>query len=210
MWLRFTVVRGTMTVALLVVATAVAAQQAAPRGAPSAASSAAAVSPEFVLGPEFVIGPEDILTVVFWREKEMSGDVTVRPDGKITLLLLGEIQAAGWTPSRLGADIQTAAAKYLADPNVTVIVRQINSRLAFITGEVNVPGAYPLTGPRSIMQLIALAGGVLEYAKLGEITVLREDQGQSRAFRFSYEDVARGRRLQQNFLLQPGDTVVVP
>ena len=204
MRLRFMLVRGAMTVALLAMATTVGAQQAAPRDAPSAASSAAAVS------PEFVIGPEDILTVVFWREKEMSGDVTVRPDGKITLLLLGEIQAAGWTPSRLAADIQSAAAKYLTDPNVTVIVRQINSRVAFITGEVNAPGAYPLTGPRTIMQLIALAGGVLEYAKSGEITVLREEQGQSRAFRFSYEDVSRGRSLQQNFLLQPGDTIVVP
>ena len=159
---------------------------------------------------EFVIGPEDVLTIVFWRDKDMSGDVTVRPDGVITLPLLGEIRAAGLSPSALTAEIQGSAGRYLTDPNVTVVVRQINSRKVYITGEVTKGGAFPLTGSLTVMQLIALAGGVLEYAKVNEITVLREEEGRTRAHRFSYEDVSRGQKLEQNFELRPGDTIVVP
>jgi polysaccharide export outer membrane protein len=93
---------------------------------------------------------------------------------------------------------------------VTVVVRQINSRKVYITGEVNAPGAYPLTGPRTVMQAIALAGGVLEYARVDEITILREVQGKTQAFRFNYSDVSKGRKLDLNIELQPGDTIVVP
>jgi polysaccharide export outer membrane protein len=159
---------------------------------------------------DFVIGPEDVLGILFWREKEISGDVTVRPDGVITLALIGEVRAAGKTPTALAAEITTLAGRYLTEPNVTVTVRQINSRKVYITGEVNAPGAYPLTGPRTIMQAIALAQGVLEYARLDEIVVLRDVGGQMRSYRFNYEDVSKGRKLDQNFELQPGDTIVVP
>jgi polysaccharide export outer membrane protein len=159
---------------------------------------------------EFVIGPEDILTILFWREKEMSGDVTVRPDGVITLPLINEVRAAGWTPTALAGELQKIGARYLTDPVVTVMVKQINSRQVYITGEVNSPGAYPLTGPRTVMQLLSLAGGVLEFAKTNEITVLRQEGQQTRAFRFNYENVSRGQSLEQNLELRPGDTVVVP
>jgi polysaccharide export outer membrane protein len=174
----------------------------------SAGSSAAAKVPPTV--DEFLVGTEDVLGVLFWREKEISGDVTVRPDGIITLPLVGEIRAAGKTPTALAEEIETLADRYLTEATVTVIVRQINSRKIYITGEVNAPGAYPLTGPLTIMQAIALAGGVLEYARLSDITILRDVEGQTRAFRFNYEDVSRGRKLNQNFALQPGDTIVVP
>jgi polysaccharide export outer membrane protein len=159
---------------------------------------------------EFLIGAEDVLGVLFWREKDISGDVTVRPDGIITLPLLGDIRAAGKTPTGLAMEIQTLAARYLNEPSVTVVVRQINSRKVYITGEVNAPGAYPLTGPRTVMQAIALAGGVLEYARVDEITILREVQGKTQAFRFNYSDVSKGRKLDLNIELQPGDTIVVP
>jgi polysaccharide export outer membrane protein len=158
----------------------------------------------------FVIGPEDVLGVLFWREADFSGDVTVRSDGRVTLPLIGDVTAAGVTPSALRDQIQTAAAKYLTDPNVTVVVRQINSRKVFITGEVARPGAYPLTGPRTVMQLISLAGGVTEFAKSNSIQVLRQEQGRTSAFSFNYKDIAQGRNVQQNILLQPGDTIVVP
>jgi polysaccharide export outer membrane protein len=159
---------------------------------------------------DFVIGPEDVLGVVFWREAELSGDVAVRPDGRITLPLIGEVVASGVTPSTLRDQIQQAATKYLSTPNVTVVVRQINSRKAFITGEVKAPGAYALHGPRTVIQLISLAGGVTEFAKTEEISILRQEQSQTRAFKFNYKDVAQGKNVQQNIQLQPGDTVVVP
>jgi polysaccharide export outer membrane protein len=159
---------------------------------------------------EFLIGPEDVIGILFWREKEMTGDVTVRPDGVITLPLIGEIRAAGLSQTALAAEIQSKASRYLTDPNVTVMTRQINSRRVYITGEVNAPGAYPLTGTRTVMQAIALAGGVREFARKDEITVLRANGNQPRALRFNYDEVARGRRLEQNVELQPGDTIVVP
>jgi polysaccharide export outer membrane protein len=134
----------------------------------------------------------------------------VRPDGKVSLPLIGDIAAAGLRPEALRDEIEKAASKFITDPNVTVIVRTINSRKVFITGEVMMPGAYPLTGPRTVMQLIALAGGLTEFADQGAITVMRTENGQSRSFRFNYKDVARGRSLQQNIPLIPGDTVVVP
>ena len=159
---------------------------------------------------DYVIGPEDVLGVLFWRETEMSGDVTVRPDGRITLPLIGDVVAAGLTPVALKANLQGVAAKFLTDPNATIVVREIKSRQVFITGEVTNPGAYPLTGPRTVMQLIALAGGVNEFADKNEIAVIRVENGQQRRFSFKYDDVARGKSLQQNILLKPGDTVVVP
>jgi polysaccharide export outer membrane protein len=163
-----------------------------------------------VVPTDYVIGSEDVLGIVFWRETEMSGDVTVRPDGRITLPLIGDIMAAGLRPDVLRDQIDKAATRYITDPNVSVIVRMINSRKVFITGEVMMPGEYPLVGPRTVMQLIAVAGGLTEFADQGGITVMRTVDGQSRSFRFNYKDVAKGKNLQQNIPLLPGDTVVVP
>jgi len=171
--------------------------------APSQAADGIAV------GADFIIGPEDVLGILFWREADFSGDVAVRPDGRITLPLLGDLVASGLTPSALRDQIQTASAKYLSDPNVTVIVRQINSRKVFITGEVTQPGAYPLTAPRTVMQLISLAGGLTQYAKSDSISILRQEQGRTRAYNFNYKHVAQGKNVQQNILLLPGDTIVV-
>jgi polysaccharide export outer membrane protein len=159
---------------------------------------------------DYVIGAEDVIGVLFWREQEMSGDVTVRPDGMITLPLLGDIKAAGLRPEALRDEVQKAAGRYLADANVTIAVRQVNSRKVYITGEVRSPNGYPLTGPRTVMQLIAIAGGLSEYADAEHISVMRSSQGRTQTFKFNYKDVSKGKRLDQNILLQPGDTVVVP
>lgn len=174
--------------------------------APNAAAPAPAAVP---VAADFVIGAEDVLGIVFWREPDFSGDVAVRPDGRITLPLIGDVVAAGVTPTALRDQIQSAAVKYLTEPNVTVIVRQINSRKVFITGAVSRPGEYPLTGPRTVMQLISLAGGVTQFANTENISILRQEQGRTRAFNFNYKDVAQGRNVQQNIQLQPGDTIVV-
>jgi polysaccharide biosynthesis/export protein len=186
---------------------ALGAQAQQPADANGATPGNASAAP---LPADYVIGPEDVLGIVFWRDQDMTGDVTVRPDGMVTLPLIGEMSAAGMTPDVLRTQIQVAAAKYVQDPSVTVVVRQIHSRKVFITGEVKTPGAYPLTGPRTVMQLIALAGGLNEFADAKGITVMRTEQGQPRSFKFNYKDVAHGRKLEQNILLKPGDTVVVP
>jgi polysaccharide export outer membrane protein len=124
---------------------------------------------------------------------------------------VGDLKAAGHRPEALAGQIETLSAEYLTEPNVTVIVRQILSRKAFITGEVNAPGVYPLSGPLTVMQLIALAGGLTEFADEQKIGIMRTDEaGQTTAIRFNYKWIREGRNLEQNILLKPGDTVVVP
>jgi polysaccharide export outer membrane protein len=178
---------------------------------PAASTSGATATETGVSLPSgYVIGPEDVLGVLFWRDEDMSGDTTVRPDGMITLPLVGDVRAAGMSPDALKAVIEKESARFLTEPTVTVVVREIHSRQVFITGEVATPGEYPLTGPRTVMQLIALAGGLNEYADKNGITIMRLENGKQRVFRFRYDDVARGKSLEQNILLQPGDTVVVP
>jgi polysaccharide export outer membrane protein len=176
----------------------------------AAPSSAAGSAPAVVVSPDYVIGPEDVLGVLFWREQDMSGDVQVRPDGMITLPLIGDMAAAGLRPDALKAQIEEAAARFLTEPNASVVVRAINSRKVFITGEIVKPGEYPLTAPRTVMQLIALAGGLNEYADANNIIVMRMENGAQRSFKFRCKDVAKGRGLEQNVMLLPGDTVVVP
>jgi polysaccharide export outer membrane protein len=179
---------------------------AQPRPAQQPAAPAAVVD----VPAEYLIGPEDVLGIVFWRDTEMTGDVTVRPDGKITLPLIGDIHAAGLSTVALKSVIEKAASKLQQDPSVTVVVKQINSLKVFITGQVANPGTFPLAGPRTVMQLISLAGGVTEYADKKHITVLRLENGRQQVFKFNYNDVAKGKNLAQNIVLKPGDTVVVP
>jgi polysaccharide export outer membrane protein len=181
-----------------------------PPAKPPATPQAAAAQPAADLPSDYVIGAGDVLGVVFWREAEMSGDVTVRPDGKVTLPVIGEIAAAGLHPSALQGQIVEAARKFINDPNVAIVVRTINSRKVFVTGRVTAPGAHPLLGPLTVMQAIALAGGLTEYADGKNITVLRTENGESHTYKFNYRDVARGRNVEQNIQLRPGDTVVVP
>jgi polysaccharide export outer membrane protein len=186
-------------------------------GAPKpAAQTARAQTPPPELPPgvtppaDYVIGAEDQLSVVYWREKDLSAEVAVRPDGMISLPLINDIQASGLTPEQLRLRVTEAAGKFVENPTVTIVVKAINSRKVFITGQVGKPGPYPLGGPMTVMQLIASAGGVHEYADAENIVILRTENGQSASFRFNYKDVARRRNLNQNIELKPGDTVIVP
>lgn len=180
----------------------------APPAAASPAPSAAPASTPLPTG--YLIGPADVLSIVFWRDKDMSADVIVRPDGRISLPLLDEVQAAGLTPDQLRASLVTAAAKYVEEPNATVVVKEIHSRKVFITGNVAKPGTYDLAGDLTVLQLIAMAGGLLEYADAKDIVVLRTENGQQQALKFNYKDVIKQKHVEQNVLLKPGDTVVVP
>jgi polysaccharide export outer membrane protein len=160
--------------------------------------------------PGYVIGPDDVLTIVFWREKDLSGDVIVRPDGKITLPLLNEIEATGLTPDELRTKLTAAAERYVQDPNVTVIVKEIRSRKVFITGQVGKPGTYPLMSPTTVLQLISMAGGLQEYAKRDKIVIMRDEAGKPVRHQFNFDWVMQGLNLRQNIELKPGDVVVVP
>jgi polysaccharide export outer membrane protein len=162
------------------------------------------------LPPGYVIGSGDRLAVNFWKEPELSAEVVVRPDGKITVPLLKEVAATGLTPEQLGAQLETLAARFVQEPNATVIVREIHSRQVFITGYVARPGAYPLTTPLTVLQFIAQAGGLLEFANAEEIRIMRTEDQKPKSFRFNYKDITKGRNVTQNIELQPGDTVIVP
>ena len=185
----------------------------APAGqSPPAGATAAPAVPGAITPPsDYVIGVDDVLAVVFWREKELSAiDIVVRPDGKITLPLVNDIQAAGFTPEQLRQRIEEAANKFVQDPTATVVVKQINSRKLYITGMVGKPGPYALSSPTTILQALAMAGGLAEFAKKDKIVVMRTEAGQTKTFKFNYKDVLNGKNLQQNILLKPGDTIVVP
>ncbi len=178
---------------------------------PATTSPTASVAPVGVTPPaDYVIGADDQLTIIFWREKDMSADVSVRPDGKISLPLLNDMQASGLTPEQLRMSLTEAAGKFIEEPTVTVVVKAINSRRVFITGQVDKPGPYPLTAPTTVLQLLALAGGVTDYAKSEQIQVMRTENGKTTNSRFNYKDVTKGKNLEQNIMLKPGDTVIVP
>jgi len=179
--------------------------------APQQVASATAAAPAGVtLPPGYLIGPEDVLTIVVWREKDMSTDAVVRPDGLISIPLLNDLQAAGLTPDQLKASIEKLASKLMAEPNATVIVKAINSRKVHIVGNVIKGGTFPLTGEMTVLQLIAQAGGLQEWADSKHITVMRKENGKDVALKFNYNDVVKQKNLQQNVLLKPGDTVIVP
>ena len=185
-----------------------AAQQ--PQNRPDAAKAENVANGAATLPPDYVIGPQDVLSVVFWQETALSADVVVRPDGKISLPLLKDVQAAGYTPEQLTDALVKAATKYIGRPNATVIVKEINSRKVFVLGQVSKPGTFPLTGDMTVLQVIALAGDVLEYAKSSNVVIVRNEGGVERRYRFNYKNVLKGKNTEQNILLKPGDTVIVP
>jgi polysaccharide biosynthesis/export protein len=173
-------------------------------------SGTTAAAAPVALPPGYVIGPADVLSIVFWRDKDMTADVTVRPDGKITLPLLNEVMAAGYTPEQLRLHLVEAAKTYVEDPNASVVVKEIKSRNVFITGSVAKPATYPLNGEMTVLQLIAVAGGLQEYADAKNIVVIRTEDGRQQYLKFNYKDVISQKRVAQNVVLRPGDTVVVP
>jgi polysaccharide export outer membrane protein len=156
----------------------------------------------------YVIGVDDVLNVAYWRQEDYSAEVTVRPDGRITLPLIGEVPVIGLTPQAVADAVRTKAADFLQDPVVTVVVTRINSRKVFITGEVTRPGAYALSTPTTVLQLIALAGGLTDFADRGGIVVIRAG-ATPETLTINYRQLAKLQKLEQNITLRPGDTVVV-
>jgi polysaccharide export outer membrane protein len=199
------------TLALALASATSAFAQQAPPAAPQTSSGGKPDLPAGVPTPrDYVIGPDDVLVVVFWREKEMSSEVAVRPDGMISLPLLNDVQASGLTPEELRLRLTEIASKLIEAPTVTVVVKQINSRKVFVTGQVGKPGPYPLSGPTTVLQLISMAGGLHEYADSKNILVMRTENGKPVSFKFNYKDVSKGKNLKQNIELKPGDTIIVP
>jgi polysaccharide export outer membrane protein len=190
--------------------------QAQTKPAPVAPSQDAAAKPQassatgVTLPPDYAIGADDVLTITYRNEKEMTGDYIVRPDGKITLPLLGDVAAVGTTPEKLTEQLVKVSEKLFINPTISVGVKAINSRKVSITGGVQKPGQYDILTPMDVLQLISLAGGLREYTSGKNITIIRGEGAAQTPFRFNYKEVLEGRNLKQNIPLKPGDRVLVP
>ena len=173
----------------------------------SSAGSAPAAAPS----PDgaYTIGPEDILDITVWNNAGLSRTVPVRPDGKISLPLLDDVQAAGITPKQLKADLARRLAKYIASPEVSVIVREIHSRKVAVVGEVRKPGRYDVGSRASVLDAIALAGGFNDFARRSKMVILRVEGSTVTRIPCDYDKVVANAQL-ETFLLQPGDTLIVP
>jgi polysaccharide export outer membrane protein len=174
--------------------------------------SPAPASPNPVkVDPEYVIGPGDLLAINVWNEPEVTGKVPVRMDGKITIALLGEIQASGLTPGNLQLSISRKLNEFMKQPAVTVVVQEMNSHQFNVLGEVQKPGSFPLIRSTSVLDALALAGGFRDFARLKKIYVLRRiPSGGTVKLPFNYKRIAQGEDVQENVELQAGDTVIVP
>lgn len=213
---RFTSFRGVLIFLGMLGIAALCVGQAAkpvltPAPAPAAPPPAPATAPSnpAVVGPSYVIGPDDVLQVTVWKETTLSGTVPVRPDGMISMVLLGDVKAAGLTPEQLSANLTAQYKKYVQDPLVTVLVQQVNSQHIFVVGEVGHVGPIPITPGMTPLQAIASAGGLSPYAHKTRIYILRGPQGKQEKIPFNYKTALRGDNS-QNITLQPNDTVVIP
>jgi polysaccharide export outer membrane protein len=159
---------------------------------------------------EYKIGAQDVLQIDVWKEPEITRTIPVRPDGKISLPLLNDVQAAGLTALQLAAVIREGLAKYLQYPQVTVTVTTINSRRVFITGEVSRTGALSLLPNMTVLQALSAAGGFTPFARMKDIYILRVENGRQVKYPFHYKDVVKGKRPEENIVLQPNDVIVVP
>ena len=181
-----------------------AALSASPTSLPSASTS----KPH---DDSFVIGNDDVLAINVWKEPDISRSIPVRSDGRISLPLVGEVQAAGQTPAKLEAEIAGKLKNFISEPEVTVMVQQINSQKFNVLGQVAHPGSFVITNSPTVLDAIALAGGFRDFAKQKSIYVLRENpDGSQVRLAFNYKDVVKGRNPAQNVKLQPRDTIVIP
>jgi polysaccharide export outer membrane protein len=151
-----------------------------------------------------------LLRIDVWKEEQLTRTVPVRPDGKVTLPLLNDVQAAGLTPMQLAGVISEGLKKYINSPQVTVSVTEINSRRIYVTGEVSRTGAFPLLPNMTVLQALSSSGGFTQFAKLKNIYVLRVEDGKQVKHPFNYKEVVNGKSPEQNILLEPGDVIVVP
>ena len=213
-----TAVRGAFFVATMGFALSVAAMAQAGSATNAASSPPAASAPnsDSSSAPKahdnsFVIGNDDVLAISVWKEPEISRSIPVRSDGRISLPLVGEVQAAGQTPLKLEQEIAARLKSYIDEPEVTVIVQQINSQKFNILGMVSRPGSFPIASASTVLDAIALAGGFRDFAKQKSIYVLRQNpDGTQTRIPFNYKQVVKGQNPAQNIKLQPRDTIVVP
>ena len=199
-----------LVASVFVVSVVIAAAQAQSPG--TGTSNGKPSTPAVVL-PGYVIGADDVLTISLWKEQELSGEFTVRPDGKISMLLVNEVAAAGRTTEELREFLNKAYEPFIDVPNVSVTVKEINSRMVYITGNVPKPGPYKMPATLTVAQLVAVAGGMLDFADQKDVVIIRSERdasGQPISLHINYEDISKGRNLSQNNIeLKPGDTVVV-
>jgi polysaccharide export outer membrane protein len=194
---------GFVTAVALLVALAIpaAAQQAAStQSAPKSAAS----------DESYLIGPQDVLDINVWKEPSVTRSVPVRPDGKISLPLLNDVQAAGLTPMQLSQALTEKLKKYMDSPQVTVTVTQINSQRVYVIGQVARPGAYPLVPGMTMLQALSTAGGLAQFANGKKIFLLRTSGSTQTKSYFNYKDVVNGKKPEENLVLQAGDQIVVP
>ncbi len=197
-----------LSLSILLLATAAAGQQEANK-AKSVAITPANSGQSTTDDPNYVIAPQDVLDVSVWKEPDLTRAVPVRPDGKISLPLLNDVQAAGLTPEQLAKEITNGLRKFVNEPQVTIVVSQINSQRIYILGEVNRPGAYPLLPQMTILQGLSSAGGFTIFANVKNVYVLRTENGKQQKYPFNYKDALAGKHLEQNIPLKSGDTIVV-
>ena len=184
-------------------------ESAAAPASQNALSGAASVKPAH--DGSYIIGNDDPLAISVWKEAELTKSVPVRSDGKISLPLVGEIQAAGRTPAQLENEITKKLKNFITTPEVTVVVEKVNSRKYNVLGEVTKPGSYPLTTETTVMDAIAAAGGFRDFAKKAGVYVLRKGEGgQEEHLKFNYKDFVKGKNTAQNVKLEPNDTIIVP
>jgi len=178
--------------------------------APKPDATAKPAASALAVGPDYKIGPQDVLRIDVWKEPDISRTIPVRPDGKISLPLLNDVQASGLTAMELAASLKDSLSKYLTNPQVTVTVQEINSRRVYITGEVNHPGTFPLLPNMTVLQALSSAGGFTQFARLKNIYVLRSESGKQVKHPFNYKEVVKGNQPEQDIVLLPGDVIVVP
>jgi polysaccharide biosynthesis/export protein len=193
----------------VLLAGAAGAQTSPPPSATSPATSPA-TSADKPHDDSFVIGNDDVLAINVWKEPDISRSIPVRSDGKISLPLAGEVQAAGLTPLKLEQDIAEKLKNYISEPEVTVMVQQVNSQKFNILGQVTKPGSYVIANSTTVLDAIALAGGFRDFAKKKSIYVLRHSTSGESRLPFNYKEVSEGKNMAQNVRLQPGDTIIVP
>ena len=167
-------------------------------------------SPVAANDPDYKIGPQDVLTINVWKEPDVSREVPVRPDGKISLPLLNDVEAAGLTPMQLANSLTESLKKFISGPQVTVIVKEINSRRVYVIGEVVRAGTFPLLPKMTVLQIVSSCGGFTQFANPKKIYVLRTKDGKQTKIPFNYKEVVSGKNPEQNIELHPGDTIVVP
>jgi polysaccharide export outer membrane protein len=172
----------------------------------SARAAAQGVEPP-AAEPEYTIGPADVLQIIVWKEPDLTRDVTVRFDGVVTVPLLGDVRAAGQTPAQLGETLANGLKRFVEVPRVTVAVSQAKSARFYVVGQVQKSGEFPLAGPTTVLQALALAGGFKDFAKTESIVIVRKNQA---VVPVNYKRIADGKEVSQNVFLSPGDTILVP